>query len=74
MRVFENRVWRRKFGPKRDEGTKKWTNTHNEELIDLYSKPNIFWLIKPRKMRWEGHVARLEERKSAYRILVGKHE
>jgi len=74
MRVFENRVWRRKFGPKRDESTGKWTNTHIEELIDLYSKPNIIRVIKPRKMRWEGHVARLEERRSAYRVLVGKHE
>jgi hypothetical protein len=74
LRVFENRVWRRKFGPKRDEGTGKWRNTLNEKLTDLYFKQNIIRVIKPRRMRWERHVARLEERRSAYRVLVGKPE
>jgi hypothetical protein len=74
LRVFENKVLRRKFVPKRHEGTGKWINAHNEELTDLYSKPNIIRVIKPRRMRWEGYVARSEERRSAYRILVGKPE
>jgi hypothetical protein len=74
LRVFENRVLKRKFGPKRDEGTGKWRNTQNEELTDLYSKPNIIRVIKPIRMRWEGYVAPSEERRSAYRVLVGKPE
>jgi len=74
LMVFENGVWRRKFGPKRDKGTGEWRNIHNEKLTDLYSKPNIIRMIKPRKMKWEGHVACSEERRSAYRVLVGKPE
>jgi len=73
-RVFDKRVWRRKFGPKRDEGTGEWRNIHNEKLTDLYSKPNIIRTIKPRRMKWEGHAARLKERRSAYRVLVGEPE
>jgi hypothetical protein len=69
--VFENRVLRKIFGPKRDEVTGKWRKLHNEELHDLYSWPNIIRIIKPRKMKWAGHVARIEKR-HAYRLLVGK--
>ena len=58
-RVFGNMVLRRIFGPKRDEVTGKWRRLHNEELNDLYSSPNIVRVIKPRRMRWAGHVARM---------------
>jgi hypothetical protein len=57
LRVFENRVLRRIFGPKRDEATGEWRRLHNEELYDLYSSPNIIRVIKSRRMRWAGHVA-----------------
>jgi hypothetical protein len=57
--VFENRVLRRIFGPKRDEVTREWTKLHNEELHDLYSLPSISRIIKARRMRWAGHVARM---------------
>jgi hypothetical protein len=70
LKVFENRVLRRIFGPKRDEATGKWRRLHNEELNDLYSSPNIIRVIKSRIMRWAGHVACMGER-GAYRILVG---
>jgi len=70
LRVFENSVLRI-FGPKRDELTREWRNLHNEELNYLYSSPKIVWVIKPR-MRWEGHVARMGERRGVYRVLVGK--
>jgi hypothetical protein len=59
LRVFENKVLRRIFGPKRDEVTGEWRKLHNEELRDLYSSPCIIRLIKPRRMRWAGHVARM---------------
>ena len=72
LRVFENRVLRRMFGPKRDEVTREWRKLHNEELNDLYSSPNTFRLIKLRRMRFAGHVARMGERRGVYRILVGK--
>jgi hypothetical protein len=74
LRVFENRVLRRIFGLKRDEVTGEWRRLHNEELYDLYSSPKIFWVIKSRRMRWAGHVARMGERRRAYRVLVGKPE
>jgi len=57
LRVFENRVLRRVFGPKRDEVTREWRKLHNEELNDWYSFPNIIRVIKSRRMRWVGHVA-----------------
>jgi hypothetical protein len=72
--VFENRVLRRIFGPKRDEVTGGWRKLHNEELRDLYSSPSIIRMIKLRRMRWAGHVARMEERKNGYRLMVGKPE
>jgi hypothetical protein len=59
LRVFENRVLRRIFGPKRDEATGEWRRLRNEELNDLYSSPNIVRVIKSRRMRWAGHVARM---------------
>jgi len=64
LRVFENMVLRRIFGPKRDEVTREWRKLHNEELNDLYCSPNIIWVIKSGRIRWAGHVARMgrEER------------
>jgi hypothetical protein len=61
LRVFQNRVLRRIFGPKRDEVTGEWRRLHNEELRDLHSSPSIIRIIKSRKMRWAGHVARMGE-------------
>jgi hypothetical protein len=72
LKVFENRVLRRVFGPKRDEVTGKWRKLHNEKLNDLYSLPNIVRVVKSRKMRWTGHVARMGERRGVHRVLVGK--
>ena len=72
--MSENRVLRRIFGPKRDEVTEEWRKLHNEELNDLYCSPNIFRVVKSRRMRWVGHVARMEERRGVYRVLVGKPE
>jgi hypothetical protein len=74
LRVFESRVVRRIFAPKRDEATGEWRRLHNEELTDLYSSPNIIRVIKSRRMRWVGHVARIGEKRGAYSILVGRHE
>jgi hypothetical protein len=70
--VFENRVPRRIFGPKRDEVTGGWRKLHNEELHILYSSPNIIRQIKSRRMRWVGHVARMGDETEVYRVLVGK--
>jgi hypothetical protein len=61
LRVFENRVLRRIFGPKSDGVTGDWRRLHNEELNDLYSSPNFIRVIKSRRMRWAGHVARMGE-------------
>jgi hypothetical protein len=72
LKVFENKVLRRIYGPKRDEVTGEWRNLHNEELHDLYSSPSIIRKIKSRRMRWAGHVARMGEKRNAYRLLVGK--
>jgi len=74
LRVFENMVLRRIFGTRRDEVTGEWKRLHNEELSDLYSSPNIVRVIKSRRMRWAGHVARMGEERGAYRVLVGKPE
>jgi hypothetical protein len=74
LRVFENRALRRIFGPKRDEVTGGWRKLHNEGLHDLYSSPSIIRIIKSRRMRWAGHVARMGEKRNAYRLLVGKSE
>jgi hypothetical protein len=72
--VFENRVLRRIFGPKRDEVTGEWRKLHNEEFRDLYSSPSTIRIIKSRRMRWACHVARMGENRNAYRLLVGKPE
>ena len=72
--MFECRVERRIFGPKRDEVTGECRKLHNEELNDLYASPNIVRVIKSRRMRWVGHVARMGERRGVYRVLVGKPE
>ena len=74
LRVFENRVLRRIFGPKRDEVTGEWRRLHNEGLYALYSSPNIIQVIKSGRMRWVRHVARMGDSRGAYRILVGKPE
>ena len=74
MRVFENRVLRRIFGPRRDEITGEWRRLHNEELNDLYSSPNIVRVIKLRRMRWAGHVARMGDGRGVYRVLAWKPE
>jgi len=74
LRVFENMMLRRIFGPRRDEVTGEWRRLHNEEQNDLYSSPNIVRVIKSRKMRWAGHVARMGEERGMYRVLVGKPE
>ena len=74
LRVFENKVLRRIFGPTRDEVTREWRKLHNEEINDLYSSPNIVRVIKSRRMRRAGHVARMGEERGAYSVLVGKSE
>jgi hypothetical protein len=70
--VFENRVLRRTFG--RNEVTEEWRRLQNKELNDLYSSPNTNRVIKSRRMRWSGHVARMGERRDAYRVLVERPE
>jgi hypothetical protein len=72
--VFEKRVLRRVFGPKRDEVTGEWGKLRNEELNDLYSLPNIVRVVKSRRMRWTGHVACMGEERGVHRVLVGKPE
>ena len=74
LRVFENMVLRRIFGPRRDEVTREWRRLGNEELSDLYTSPNIVGVITSRRIRWAGHVAFMCEEKEMYRILVGKPE
>ena len=73
LRVFENRVLRVTFGPRRDEVTGEWRKLHNEDL-NLYSSPNIVRMIKSRRMRWAGHVALMDDRTGVQRVLVGKPE
>jgi hypothetical protein len=74
LRVFENRVLRRIFGPKRDEVTGEWIRLHKVKLNDVYSSPNIIRVIKSRRMRLAEHVARMGVGRRAYRILVGRPE
>jgi len=74
LRVFENRVLRRLFGPKKDEVKGEWRKLDKEELNDLHSSPNTIWVIKSRIMSWTGHVAHMGERRGVYRVLVGKAE
>jgi hypothetical protein len=70
--MFGNRVLRRIFGPKRDEVTGEWRKLHNEELCDLYSSPSIIRIIKSRRMRWAGHVARMGGEKERVQVIGGK--
>jgi hypothetical protein len=72
--VFENRVFRRIFGSKRDDVTGEWRKLHNAELHDLYSSLTTVQVIKSKRMRWAGHVVRLGEGRGVYRVLVGKPE
>ena len=74
LRVFENMVLRGIFGPRRDEVTREWRRLHNEEINDLYCSPNILRVIKWRRMRWAGHVARIGDERGVYRVFVGKPE
>ena len=74
LRVFENRVLRIIFGPKRDEVTEDWRKLHNDELNCLYTTRNIVRETKSIRMRWAGHVVRMGERSGVYRFLVGKPE
>jgi hypothetical protein len=74
LRVFENRVLRRIFGPKRVEVTGEWRKLHNEELHNLYSSPVIIRQVKSRRMRLAGHVARMGEDRKVYKVLVGTPE
>jgi hypothetical protein len=74
LRVFENRVLRRIFGPKRDDVTGEWKKVHNKKLNNLYSLPNFARVIKSRRLRWAGHVARMGKGRGMYRDLVGKPE
>jgi hypothetical protein len=72
LRVFENGLLKRIFGPKRDEVTGEWGKLHNEELNVLYSSPTTVWVIKSRRLRWVGHVASMREGRGVYRVVVGK--
>ena len=74
LRVFGNRALRSIFGPKKDEVTGDWRKLHNEELNNLYSSPNIVRVIKSRRIKWAGHVARMGERRGVFRVLVEKPE
>jgi hypothetical protein len=74
LKVFENRVLRRIFGPKREEGAGRWRRLHNEGLHDLYASTNTIMVIKARRMHLADHVARMGETKNAYKIFVGKPE
>ena len=74
LRVFENRVLRRLFGPKREEVTGEWKKLYNEELSDLYSLPITVRVVKSTRMRWAGHVGSMGEGRGVHRVLVGKPE
>jgi hypothetical protein len=71
LRVFENRVLRKIFGPKRDGVAGGWRKLHNEELHDLYSSPSIIKILKSRRMRWASHVVRIVDKRNVYRLFVG---
>jgi hypothetical protein len=73
-RGFENREWRRVFGPKRDEVTEEWRKLHSEKLSDLYCLPSIVRVVKSRRMRWAGHLAHMGEGRDVHRFLFGKPE
>jgi hypothetical protein len=68
LKVLENGMLRRTFGPERNEVTREWRKLHNEELHDLCSSPNIVWVIKSLRIRWAGHVARMGERRGVYKV------
>ena len=72
LRLYKNRVLRRIFGPKRDEVAEEWRKLHNQKLKDLYCSPNIVRVIKSRRLRWVGHVARMGERSGVYRVYGGE--
>jgi hypothetical protein len=72
LRVFENRMLRRIFGPKRDGVTGGWRKLHNDELYNLYSSPSIIRVIKSRKMKWMGHLAQMGEKRNVYMPMDGK--
>jgi hypothetical protein len=74
LRMFENRVLRRIFGPKRDEITRGWRKLHTVELHNMYPSPNVIIIMKSRRIRWAGHVIRMVDKRNAYRIFVGKPE
>jgi hypothetical protein len=74
LRVFENRMLRRNYGPRREGERGGWRKLHNEELHNLYSSPSIIRIIKSRGMRWAGHLARTGEKRNVYRLLIGKPE
>jgi hypothetical protein len=74
LRVIENRVLRRIFGPKREEVTGEWRKLHSEELHNLYSSPDIIRQVKSRRMRWTGYIVRMGEDRKVYKVLVGKPE
>jgi hypothetical protein len=74
LKVLQNRVLRRIFGLEREGETRGWRKLHNEELHNLYSSPNVIRIIKSRRMRWVGHVARTGGKRNVYRLLVGKPE
>jgi hypothetical protein len=74
LRALENRVLRRMFGLRRDEVTRDWRKLHNDELHNLYSSPSIITMITSRRMRWTGNIARMGDKRNAYRIFVGKPE
>ena len=74
LRVFENRVLRRVFGPKTAEVPREWRKVHNEELNDLNYLPSIVRVVKSKRIEWAGHVARMVEDRTLHRVLVGKPE